>query len=47
LLLITARPAESKRPGAEINPLFQSSKIYENSLKEKENLIQNHAGNFV
>ncbi|OIK12329.1 hypothetical protein BIV59_09400 [Bacillus sp. MUM 13] len=34
------RPTESEHPGAEINPLFQSSKVYENSLKTEEQVCR-------
>jgi hypothetical protein len=30
--MLTARPAESEHPGAEINHFINSNKVYENSL---------------
>jgi hypothetical protein len=33
--MLTARPAESEHPGAEITHLLNSSKVYEKSLQKK------------
>jgi hypothetical protein len=33
--MLTARPAESEHPGAEINTMFHSNKVYENSYIKK------------